>query len=49
MARKSSMSQVENVSNIADDTHRGAFLTPKEMNDLTEAWKPYRSLGMSLQ
>lgn len=24
---------------------RGAFLTPKEMEDLTECWKPYRSLG----
>lgn len=25
--------------------HRGALLTPKEMEDLTESWKPYRSLG----
>jgi len=24
---------------------RGAILTPQEMNDLTESWKPYRSLG----
>ncbi|KAG6845398.1 hypothetical protein H0H87_009745 [Tephrocybe sp. NHM501043] len=24
---------------------KGAFLTPKEMEDLTEHWKPYRSLG----
>jgi hypothetical protein len=24
---------------------RGAILTPKEMEDLTEPWKPYRSLG----
>ncbi|KAG6842093.1 hypothetical protein C0991_002747 [Blastosporella zonata] len=24
---------------------KGAFLTPKEMEDLTESWKPYRSLG----
>ncbi|KAG6820970.1 hypothetical protein H0H93_008599 [Arthromyces matolae] len=23
---------------------KGAFLTPKEMEDLTESWKPYRSL-----
>ncbi|KAF9461284.1 DNA glycosylase [Collybia nuda] len=25
---------------------KGAFLTPKEMEDLTECWKPYRSLGV---
>ncbi|KAH7923735.1 DNA glycosylase [Leucogyrophana mollusca] len=25
---------------------KGAFLTPKEMEDLTEPWKPYRSLGV---
>ncbi|GLB37107.1 putative DNA glycosylase [Lyophyllum shimeji] len=25
---------------------KGAFLTPKEMEDLTESWKPYRSLGV---
>jgi hypothetical protein len=24
---------------------RGAFLTPQEMEQLTESWKPYRSLG----
>ncbi|KAG6892637.1 hypothetical protein C0992_013147, partial [Termitomyces sp. T32_za158] len=24
---------------------KGAILTPKEMEDLTENWKPYRSLG----
>jgi DNA-3-methyladenine glycosylase II len=24
---------------------RGALLTPKEMEDLTESWKPYRSIG----
>lgn len=26
---------------------RGALLTPSEMEQLTEAWKPYRSLGTS--
>ena len=26
---------------------RGAFLTPKEMEELTECWAPYRSLGKS--
>ena len=25
--------------------YRGALLTPSEMGELTEAWKPYRSLG----
>ncbi|KNZ80510.1 Putative DNA-3-methyladenine glycosylase yfjP [Termitomyces sp. J132] len=25
---------------------KGAILTPKEMEDLTERWKPYRSLGV---
>ncbi|KAG6907658.1 hypothetical protein DXG01_007862 [Tephrocybe rancida] len=25
---------------------KGAILTPKEMEDLTESWKPYRSLGL---
>ncbi|KAK7472543.1 hypothetical protein VKT23_000658 [Stygiomarasmius scandens] len=25
---------------------KGAILTPQEMNDLTESWKPYRSLGV---
>ncbi|KAF8580444.1 DNA glycosylase [Ramaria rubella] len=25
---------------------KGAFLTPKEMEDLTEPWRPYRSLGV---
>ncbi|KAF8503093.1 DNA glycosylase [Gautieria morchelliformis] len=25
---------------------KGALLTPKEMEDLTEAWRPYRSLGV---
>jgi len=25
---------------------RGALLTPKEMEDLTESWKPYRSIGV---
>lgn len=25
---------------------RGAFLTPKEMEDLTASWVPYRSLGV---
>ncbi|KAF9012308.1 DNA glycosylase [Cyathus striatus] len=25
---------------------RGALLTPKEMEDLTEAWKPYRSIAV---
>jgi len=25
---------------------KGAFLTPKEMDDLTEHWKPYRSIGV---
>ncbi|KAH7914124.1 DNA glycosylase [Hygrophoropsis aurantiaca] len=25
---------------------KGAILTPKEMEDLTESWKPYRSLGV---
>jgi len=25
---------------------KGAFLTPKEMEDLTECWKPFRSLGI---
>lgn len=25
--------------------YRGALLTPKEMEDLTESWKPYRSIG----
>ncbi|KAL4254230.1 Alkylbase DNA Glycosylase/Transcriptional Activator [Abortiporus biennis] len=25
---------------------KGAFLTPKEMEDLTMAWRPYRSLGV---
>ena len=24
---------------------RGALLTPKEMEELTESWRPYRSLG----
>ncbi|TFL04734.1 DNA glycosylase [Pterulicium gracile] len=25
---------------------KGAFLTPQEMEDLTEPWKPYRSIGV---
>ncbi|TCD59784.1 hypothetical protein EIP91_011467, partial [Steccherinum ochraceum] len=25
---------------------KGAFLTPKEMEELTEVWRPYRSLGV---
>ncbi|TFK44684.1 DNA glycosylase [Crucibulum laeve] len=25
---------------------KGAFLTPQEMTDLTESWKPYRSIGV---
>jgi DNA-3-methyladenine glycosylase II len=25
---------------------KGCFLTPKEMDDLTEHWKPYRSIGV---
>ncbi|KAF8234070.1 DNA glycosylase [Tricholoma matsutake] len=25
---------------------KGALLTPKEMEDLTESWKPYRSIGV---
>lgn len=25
---------------------KGAFLTPKEMEELTEEWRPYRSLGV---
>ncbi|KAF8070182.1 DNA glycosylase [Lyophyllum atratum] len=25
---------------------KGAFLTPKEMEDLTESWRPFRSLGV---
>lgn len=33
---------------VADVVHRGAFLTPKEMEELTEGWKPYRSLGKSM-
>lgn len=24
---------------------RGALLTPKEMEELTECWRPYRTLG----
>jgi DNA-3-methyladenine glycosylase II len=28
--------------------YRGALLTPKEMEDLTDAWKPYRSIGQRL-
>ncbi|THV05059.1 DNA glycosylase [Dendrothele bispora CBS 962.96] len=27
---------------------KGAILTPQEMNDLTESWKPYRSLGRAV-
>ena len=30
---------------ISVSCYRGAFLTPKEMEDLTECWKPYRSVG----
>lgn len=24
---------------------RGAMITPQEMEELTETWKPYRSIG----
>jgi 3-methyladenine DNA glycosylase/8-oxoguanine DNA glycosylase len=27
-------------------TRGGAYLTPAEMDALTEGWKPYRSLGV---
>ncbi len=30
---------------MADIQHRGAILTPSEMEALTEPWRPYRSIG----
>ena len=47
MERKSS--KASDYSHFIGTSHvlfRGAFLTPKEMDDLTEHWKPYRSIGM---
>lgn len=29
----------------AEVRRRGAFMTPREMEELTESWKPYRSIG----
>jgi len=33
-------------SRLAGKKVKGAFLTPKEMEELTECWAPYRSLGV---
>ncbi|KAF8798732.1 DNA glycosylase [Phlegmacium glaucopus] len=33
-------------SRLSGKKIKGAFLTPKEMADLTEHWKPYRSIGI---
>jgi hypothetical protein len=30
---------------MANIQHRGAILTPSEMEALTEPWRPYRSIG----
>ena len=32
---------------MANIQHRGAILTPSEMEALTEPWRPYRSIGRS--
>jgi len=33
-------------SRLSGKKIKGSFLTPKEMEDLTEPWRPYRSLGV---
>jgi len=33
-------------SRLSGKKIKGAILTPKEMDDLTEHWKPYRSIGV---
>jgi len=33
-------------SRLSGKKVKGALLTPSEMEELTETWKPYRSLGV---